>query len=133
MLTACTPFSGLVYDEALDGPYRLTAIDGMEDLAIYWEIPGGGAVGDGLPGPGVIRAGVNDRYLVATARAPACAAGDDACLTRRANSGALDYWYVVRSADEEQRLPYNGIKGPLTGTEFAEAKTRLGLPEFTLP
>ena len=121
-----------VYDRDLDGPYRLQAIDTMESMAVLWEIPGGGLVGDGLPGPTVIAFGQDSKYLVAKVHPEFCKSIDRNCTAHGMNRSVTDFWYVVRAKDEHQRLPYAGIKGPFSEAAFAAEKRRLGLPEFTI-
>lgn len=113
----------MVYDEILDGPYRLTATDVDEDMSICWSIPDGGCVGDGLPGPTVFAAGYNKSYLVAAMHPRKFPDAPDRSVTQ--------YYYVVRSPDEAQKLPYGGIKGPFDEAAYNAEKTRLHLPEFT--
>jgi hypothetical protein len=128
----CIPFAGSVYDEQLDGPFRLIAIDSMEDMAIFWTIPEGGFVGDGLPGPTVLAAGHDARFLVAAVHPEYCKPFDEGCKRHGSNPHVTEYWYVIRQPDERERLPYAGIKGPFSQAAFAAEKRRLGLPEFSV-
>jgi hypothetical protein len=103
---------GFVHDEVLVGPYRLVAVDIDRDMAICWSLPGGGCVGDGLPGPTVFAAGFNDDYLVAAAYPDR-------------------YYYVVRSPGDSRFPTEDEIVGPLTPAQFEQEKQRLNLPEFS--
>jgi hypothetical protein len=133
LLAGCSPFAGgYVYDEELVGPYRLTAIDSLDQMAVYWDVPGGGAVGDGLPGPQVFKAGFDDRYLVAAVHPPRCNFSYNNCTDLGINSQVTQYWYVIRQADEAKHLPYQGIKGPFSEAQFTGEKSRLGLPDFNV-
>lgn len=131
LLGGCTPFADAVYEESLDGPYRLLAIDDMTEMMVVWEIPGGGMVGDGLPGPGVFRFGQDERYLVAAVHPLFCRPVDGHCARTGVDPTRTEYWYVVRRKDEADRLPYDGIKGPFTQAEFAAEARRRALPPFT--
>jgi hypothetical protein len=134
MLSACFPLaaSDVIHNEMLTGPYRLHAIDTMESMAILWEIPRGGLVGDGLPGPTVFQAGFDERYLVAAVHPQYCGPFDTGCTRHGMNREVTEYWYVIRSPDESERLPYDGIKGPFTAQQFAAEKARLRLPGFNV-
>ena len=122
MLAGCLPFWSFVHAERLDGPYRLVAVDTMEQMVICRSSPDGGGdcIGDGLPSETVFAAGANQRYLVAARHAP-----DDPF--RRA-----EFYYVIRTPDEAERgVPRSNVVGPLTELEFDRARARLGLPEFS--
>ncbi|MCW0196734.1 hypothetical protein [Sphingopyxis sp.] len=123
LIAGCTPFSGMVHDETLVGPYRLAAADVDEDMSICWSGPGGVCVGDGLPGPTVFAAGYNEKYLVAAVHPRKFPDEPDRVITQ--------YFYVVRSSDEARKLPYGGIKGPFDEAAYNAEKARLRLPEFT--
>lgn len=122
-VAGCAPFSGFVYDEPLDGPYRLNAVDVDEDMSICWSAPNGDCVGDGLPGPTVFAVGYNKSYVVAAVHPRQF--GDSS------NRTVTQYYYVVRSSNESQKLPYSGIKGPFDEDAYNVEKGRLHLPEFT--
>ena len=126
------PGSDVLYDETLVGPYRLVAIDDMRFMSIVWEIPGGGMVGDGLPGPTVFAAGFDHRYLVAAVHPPVCKPFEPNCHDAGMRRDVTEFWYVIRQPDEREHLPYKGIKGPFDEATFDAEKRRLGLPEFTI-
>lgn len=123
LIAGCTPFSRVVHDETLDGPYRLTAADVDEDMSICWSIPNGGCVEDGLPGPTVFAAGYNEKYLVAAVHPRK--------FPDEPNRAVTQYFYVIRSSDEARKLPYSGIRGPFDEAAYNAKKARLHLPEFT--
>jgi hypothetical protein len=104
------------------------AVDAMEQMGVCRSLQESDAcVGDGLPSDTVFAAGANRQYLVAARRVRASAFGE-----APRNLGAIEYYYVVRVADEaEHGLPEKNIVGPLTEREFNDAKQRLMLPEFT--
>ncbi len=130
-LTGCFAFD-TVDDQTLVGPYRLQAIDDMESMAIVWDIPGGGTVGDGLPGPTVFAAGYDNRFLVAAVHPQLCPPIHASCPAYGINRDVTQYWFVARSPDERERLPYGGIKGPFTEDQYAWLKRRLNLPMFSV-
>ncbi len=129
LLTSGCIWDGL-YDETLVGPYRLVAVDDMASMSIMWEIPGGGRVGDGLPGPTVFAAGFDDRYLVAAVHPPVCKPLQADCHDFGMRRDVTEYWYVIRQPDEREHLPYKGIRGPFEKAHFQIVKRALNLPEF---
>lgn len=114
---------GPAHRERLSGPYLLQAIDSREDMAIVLDLGGGATVGDGLPRATVFATGADARYVVAARHPNDIGKTDDHLVT--------EYWYVVRSPEEFSGRVPQGIVGPLTEAEFAAAKARLNLPEFT--
>ena len=123
LIAGCTLFWSIGQDETLDGPYRLSTIDVDEDMSICWSGPDGICIGDGLPGPTVFAAGYNKDYLVAAVHPTKFPGPMDRSITQ--------YYYVTRSPDEAQKLPYSGIKGPFDQATYNREKARLHLPEFT--
>lgn len=122
-LTSC--FWGFVYDRTLTGRYRLVGVDTSQDISLCWSLDNGSCVGDGLPGPTVVRAGFNDKYVVAAVDPTGPVGPPDA---------ATKYYYIIRAFEDQRRdggLPYKGIRGPLNKAEYAAEKIRLGLPEFS--
>jgi hypothetical protein len=65
-LTGCG--NGFVWDEVLDGPYRLVAVDIDEDMSLCRSVDmsdmSGNCAGDGLPGETVFQAGSSPKYIV---------------------------------------------------------------------
>ena len=131
-LAGCWPFHGFAYDEHLVGPYRLNAIDTMDQMAIVWEIPGGGLVGDGLPGPTVFAAGFDSRVLVAAVHPPVCPEPGEECVHPGIRRDVTEFWVVIRQPDEAEHLPYSGIRGSFTADRFEALKRRHGLPDFSV-
>jgi hypothetical protein len=120
----CVAACGFVRDEALDGPYRLVAIDIPEDMSLCRSIgTEGHCVGDGLPGPTVFQAGSNSQYIV-FARHP----------RRREeapNRSVTEFYYITRKANEWDVVMPVSVSGPFNEFEFQQEKQRLQLPEFS--
>lgn len=111
-------------DEALDGPYRLVAIDISEDMSLCRSFEtNGDCVGDGLPEPTVFQAGWNSKYIV-VARHPRI-------RSERPNRAITEFYYVVRQPNEAS--PSTRIKaiGPFNESEYRREKERLQLPDFS--
>jgi hypothetical protein len=99
----------------VDHPFYLDALEDQE--AALFRCPNGpdeGCAIDGLPGPGVLAAGADERHVVV-----------------QSTSG---YYYFARIkretrgwGDDPER-----IVGPLDERAFAEAKARLDLPELSV-
>ena len=123
LLSAC--FGGFIYDRPLDGPYRLVAVAGMEDMRVCRSLSGGDCLGDGLPAPTVVAAGIDARYLVIANRAsPWPHNGPEA------ERVPLTFYYVGRAADEADTSVQLHPAGPFTRNEFEAEKIRLNLPDF---
>jgi hypothetical protein len=121
----------------LGGPFYIGYTEDPRDTAIFRcpDGPDGGCAIDGLPGPRVVAAGADDRYVVAMQH-PGW--GDQADLSR------TQYFYFARSPQEgpgygsgvdpspanPSGIPEH-IVGPMTREAFEADKTRLRLPEFT--
>lgn len=120
LLAACGPT-----DRQLVGRYRIQYVDTFDDMSMRWCNDDGGCAGDGLPGPQLIAAGYDEKYVVATVHPYD---GHD-----KPDTNITEFYYVIRAFETNngQGLPYKGIRGPLTESEFWAAKTRLHLPEFT--
>jgi hypothetical protein len=122
-------WQSFVHDETLDGPYRLVAVDVMDDMVLCWSAPDDHEVcsEDGLPGGKVVAAGANKRFVVAARRPNLAPFGEPPRF-----GSNIEYYYVIRTADEAVRPPEpKQIIGPLTGNQFAGAKRSLGLPDFS--
>lgn len=120
----CLAACGFVQDAAIDGPYRLVAIDTDEDMMLCRSIEiQGDCVSDGLPGPTVFQAGANAQYIV-FARHP-CKLGEapDRSIT--------EFYYIARKANERDVSVRVSVSGPFNESEYQEEKRRLRLPEFT--
>jgi hypothetical protein len=115
LVSGCLPGLDPI-DEHLVGPYRLLAIEEMENLAVVYD----GRVGVGYRiGPVVVDVGWDSRYIVAS------------CRPQGEPGGPLSYYYldIARDTIGSGR---NAVTGPLTLEQFEVAKAELGLPEFTL-
>jgi hypothetical protein len=121
-LAGCFAFSA--YDEPFVGPYRLLAVDTMEDMILCRAVDDGGSCGgDGLPDQTIFAAGADDRYIV-LARHPRH-------WPDPANRAISEFYYVVRAADEATRGPEGHVHGPFDSTQFASEVQRLHLPGFS--
>lgn len=127
--SACIPFGGFVYDLRLGGPYRLVAVDTMDQMIVCRDMGTlGDCVGDMLPSATVFAAGIDDEHLVIGRRVTR-----EPFVDRPANYGEIEFYYVVRTADEAEPagLRQENIIGPLTQSEFESAKAEFDLPEFS--
>jgi hypothetical protein len=123
-VAGCSP-SGFAHDEPLVGPYRLVAVDADAEMGICWSVPksDGDCVGDGLPTDTVYAAGYDERYLVAAVHPTA--------RGKPINKSETNYYYVIRTSEEQSRFPLGQIRGPLNQTQYEAAKAKLNLPEFS--
>ena len=108
----------------VDHPFYLTSIEDSGDIALF-RCPDGpkhGCAVDGLPGPRVLRAGANKRYVV-VAQQPLSDA------ERR-----TAYYYFARVPEESGAYGMNPEKiiGPIDESQFQRAKASLDLPEFSV-
>ncbi|HWT13349.1 MAG TPA: hypothetical protein VN231_11390 [Allosphingosinicella sp.] len=106
----------------IDHPFYLMYIEDPSEVALF-RCPGEPGIGcaiDGLPGPRVIEAGADERFVVAAQRPQADPAGP------------IRYYYFARVPEETSGWGRNPerIVGPLDADQFAAAKARLGLPDF---
>jgi hypothetical protein len=108
-LTGCG--NGFVWDEVLDGPYRLVAITS------------GSCVGDGLPDATVFQAGWSSKYIV-IARHPRI-------WPRQADRSITEFYYIVRQPNEMDPRTRVSAIGPLNEFEYQREKERLQLPDFS--
>lgn len=111
LLGAC----GFVHDEHIDGPYRLVAIDVLEQMAVCYEVEGG-CVGR-IPET-VYAVGCNAKYLVA-ARHP------------NNDRSKSEYYYLTRALDSPLADPSASVQGPFDADAFEAESKRLGLPPLT--
>lgn len=107
---------GLVHDEHLTGPYRLIAVDTLDQMGVSYSLPGGDAVGR-IPET-VFSVGWNSRYLVAKQHPK-----NDRNITH--------FYYLDMSRDNLYADPSASVTGPLSESEFDRKRAELGLPEFT--
>jgi hypothetical protein len=84
--------------------------------------PDEGCAIDGLPGPYIAASGADERFVVVSQRP------DDQ------GRGLMQYYYFARVPQETRGWGHNPeiIVGPLNETQFALAKSKLDLPEFTV-
>lgn len=104
-LTAC----GFVHDEHIDGPYRLVAVDVMEDMAVCYELRDG-CIGR-IPET-VYAVGFNEKYLV-VARHP------------NSDRSKSEYYYVERGLDGPLVDPSVSVRGPFVAAEFESEESAL--------
>ncbi|MGY3037774.1 hypothetical protein ACVIIV_006944 [Bradyrhizobium sp. USDA 4354] len=124
VISLCVAACGFVRDDVLDEPYRLVAVDSLEDMALCRSIgTNRDCVGDGLPGPTVFQAGSNAQYIV-FARHP----------RRRGespNRSVTEFYYISRSRNEQDATVPVLLSGPFNEPEYQDEKRRLQLPEFS--
>jgi hypothetical protein len=108
----------------VDHPFYLTFIENPGDVALFRcpNGPGTGCAIDGLPGPRIVAAGANERF-VAVAQEP----NSDA-------NGPTSYYYFARVPEETRGWGDNPerVIGPLDEEAFAAAKANLQLPDLTV-
>jgi hypothetical protein len=107
----------------VDHPFYLMFIEDPREVALFRcpNKPGIGCATDGLPGQYVVAAGADRQFVVVAQRS-----GRDNGLTR--------YYYFARVPQETSGWGNNPerIIGPLDEQEFAAAKAKLKLPDFTV-
>jgi hypothetical protein len=114
-LAAALHACGVVHDEAIDGPYRLEAVDADDEMAVYYCTSSDECIG--RVDRTVFAVGWDRSYIVA-ARHPA---GD---------RGRTEYYYLVRALDGRLVDPSVSVRGPLSADEFRKESSRLGLPSL---
>jgi hypothetical protein len=112
LLSGC----GFVHDEQLTGPYRLIAVDTLDQMSVSYRLPDGAAVG--RISETVFSVGWNNRYIVAKQHP-----NNDRSIT--------NFYYLDISRDSTYADPSLSVTGPLTEAEFVRKRSELGLPEFT--
>lgn len=123
-LFLCSAACGFVQDEAIDGPYRLVAIDTDEDMTLCRSVgTDGSCVGDGLPEPTVFQAGANAHYIVFARHPWKWGKPPDRSVT--------EFYYISRKPNEWDVAVRVSVSGPFTESEYQEEKRRLQLPEFS--
>jgi hypothetical protein len=107
---------GMAHDDRIDGPYRLVAIDAIEEMQVAYDLGDDASIGR-IPAT-VFWVGFDARYIVA-ARHP----DNDRSITQ--------YFYLVRALDGPIVDPNVTVRGPFDRATFAQETTRLGLPPLT--
>jgi len=104
--------------DALDGPYRLAALDGPTSTGVCYDR----RVDCVERIPGVVFSwGWNAAYVVAASHPRAATGEIDKSQTR--------YFYIVR-ADDHRDAGADSVRGPFTARAYQEEQRRLGLPEL---
>jgi hypothetical protein len=125
-------WQGFVHDEALVGPYRLIAIDTLNDMSLCRSLGDdrGDCIGDGLPGPTVFQAGANSQYIV-LARHPSE-------LGKSPDRSVSEFYVIVLSSKDwrpedkwNPKFSRALVMGPFNDLEYQREKERLQLPEFS--
>jgi len=114
-LFGCFAFSA--YDKKIDGPYRLVAIDTMDQMSVAYDLGEGDSIG--RINATVFAVGWSKDFIVAK-RHPA------------GNRTITEYYYLTRSSDSKYADPSISVTGPLIETDFNAKKKALALPEFTM-
>jgi hypothetical protein len=115
-LAACD----IAYDRRIDGPYKLLAIDGIENTSVVYALDHNSSIG--RIGPTVFAVGHDTDYIVAARHRYKRPFGPTSSIT--------EYFYVIRAEDGRYKDD-DAVRGPFTYEEFAAEKARLALPEFT--
>jgi hypothetical protein len=116
-LASCGP----IRNDTIDGPYRLVAVDILEDMIVCYELQEGCS---GRVPETVFSVGFNENYVVA-ARHPH-KFGDE--VLNRLNT---EYYYIIRGADGPNVDPLTSVRGPFNEIDFQRERQRLNLPNFT--
>jgi hypothetical protein len=103
--------------EQLTPPFMLIAVDDELTLGIARHYDNGISIG--RIGAVVTDAGWDAKYIVAAQRPP----GKPGIPP--------SYYYVDIAKDSDNGNQYQAVTGPLSKSEFEEAKLKLGLPEFS--
>jgi hypothetical protein len=106
---------GFVHDEAIDGPYRLVAVDVDAQMSVCYNLHDGCI---GRISETVYAVGHDSLYIVA-ARHPA------------SNRVATEYFYLIRSLDGPSVDPSASVRGPFDAAMFEAQREKLRLPAFS--
>lgn len=105
----------------VDHPFYLSFLEDPREVALFRcpTRPEDGCAIDGLPGPRIVAAGADKRFIV-VAQEPT--SGEEA-----------RYYYFARVPEETHGWGNNPEKiiGPLTADQYSRAKLALSLPELT--
>ena len=109
VLTGC----GFVANERIDGPYRLVAVDVMEQMNVCYRLGDGNCI-ERIPQT-VFAVGWDNSYIVA-ARHP------------ENDKSKVEYFYIDRAVDGLHVDPPTAVKGPFDSYSFEQERQRLALP-----
>lgn len=112
---------GFAYDERVDGPYRLIAIDTSDQMSLCYEDRDSCI---GRVDETVFAVGWNSAYVVA-ARHP------HHFGQLYVDKSVTEYFYIVRAVDSALADSSKSVRGPFTASEFEAERRRLGLPQFS--
>ena len=117
-LSAC----GFVYDEELDGPYHLVAVDDLEGMMVCRWVEGIDVCESVFPEGTVFAAGANSRFVVAGMHPRTWPDPPDKSTTH--------FYYLVRPSSEDD-CSTSAVHGPFGAREFELEKRRRDLPAFS--
>jgi hypothetical protein len=109
---------GFVHEQEIVGPYRLVAVDSMEDMMVCYQLATGDCVG--RVGATVFAVQSGDTYIVA-ARHP------------KTDKLRTEYFYIIRALDKPEADPAVAVRGPYDEATFKAEQARLRLPAFASP
>jgi len=104
------------YDKHLVGPYRLGAIDVLEQMSVYYDLGNGSEAG--RIDETVFSVGWNEHFIVAKQHPK-----NDRKVT--------NFFVLSIEKDSINADPSASVSGPLTEVEFKRRKSELKLPDFT--
>jgi len=107
---------GLVHDEQIVGPYRLSAIDIDEQMGVCYEQRSGGCIG--RIDETVFAVGADARFVVAKQHP-----SNDRTV--------VNYFIIVIANDSELADPSKSVIGPLSEAAYRDKSQSLRLPTFT--
>ncbi|MES1198779.1 MAG: hypothetical protein ABUS48_02220 [Pseudomonadota bacterium] len=110
-LNSCAP-GDFTYWKRVDGPYRISAIDDINDMNICYDAGGGGCY-ERIEAT-VFSVGWDTHYIVAARRV-------------RNTRGAPLYYYIDRTSDVRSN-DTKAVHGPFSEAEFRVESRRLSLP-----
>src|SRR5258706_11123606 len=114
VLTGC----GFVANEDIDGPYRLVAVDVMDQMNVCYGLGDGNCI-ERIPRT-VFAVGWDNSYIVA-ARHP------------ENDKSKVEYFYIDRAVDGLHVDPPTAVKGPFDSYSFEQERQRLALPALRPP
>ena len=116
---------GYFYDEPIDGPYRLVAVDEMIQMQVCYPVKHGCV--ERIPET-VFAVGYNRLYITGAVhplndRDPVAGHGEDKNITQ--------YYYIIRSLDGSPVFSKDSVRGPFDGKAYAVEQKRLSLPPLS--